>query len=92
MPRDGVTKKRKKYLGPESDFYDDIKGRAVRIEFNTNPPRDSVVVRLDWVDRYTIGVRELAGTHRKYMLSKQSIHSLERSADDHGATDDSRRL
>lgn len=82
MVREGTTKKRKKYLGPESDFYDEIKGRMIRVEFNTNPPRKAEVVKLVWVDRYNIGVCDPFG--RRYMLSKKSIHSLERSVD-HGA-------
>lgn len=78
VPRDGMPRaKRKKYLGPEADFYDTCKGKTVRIAFNTNPEREPVTVRLDWVDRFTIGVRDTT-TGRKSMLFKKSIHSLER--------------
>lgn len=73
--------KRKKYLGPESDFFDNLKGRIVKIEFNTVPARKGLLARLDWVDRYTVGVRD-PQTGRRIMLYKQSIHTLERSDGD----------
>lgn len=89
MPKDG-SRRRKKYLGPESDFYDNLKGRTVKIEFNTQPPRKGLTARLDWVDRYTVGIRDpLSG--RRSMLFKKSIHTLERSDDD-GTSINSGRL
>lgn len=88
VPRDGMPKsKRKKYLGPEADYYDTCKGKMVCIEFNTSPPRDAVTVRLDWVDRFTIGVRDTT-TGKKTMLFKKSIHSIERDGTN-GHTDSS---
>lgn len=88
VPRNGNQKaKRKKYLGPESDFYDECKGKMVRIEFNSTPQRESITVRLAWVDRFTIGVLDET-TGRKTLLYKSSIHSIERDGNN-GRSDNS---
>jgi hypothetical protein len=75
-----VAKKRKKYLGPESDFWDQCKGQAVRIEFRQEGV-DPVTVRLDWVDRYTVGVRDIKSGQRR-MLFKSVLASIERNRED----------
>jgi len=77
---DNAKPKRKKFLGPEADYWDLCKGKLVRIEFQRRD-RDPIVVRLDWVDRYTIGVRDIT-TGQKRMLFKEGIYSIERDIDD----------
>lgn len=84
MPREGPPKRRKKYLGPESDFYDELKGQIVRVEFDRGT---SVIARLVWVDRYTIGLSDLK-TGKRSMRYKHCINGIERS-EDHGATEHS---
>lgn len=74
------AKKRKKFLGPEADFWDQCKGRTVRIEFYQEEV-EGITVRLDWVDRYTVGVRDLkSGTKR--MLFKSGLKSIEKERED----------
>lgn len=78
--RQPAVKKRKKYLGPEADFWDQLKGKTVRIEFHREDV-EGITVRLDWVDRYTVGVRDLkSGTKR--MLFKSGLQSIERERED----------
>jgi hypothetical protein len=51
--------KRKKYVGPEADAYDRLKGQDVYIESIMSDPDGNVVEmrgRLKWVDHYTIGI------------------------------------
>jgi len=67
---------RKKYLGPESDFYDRCKGEEVQIELLGDDRIQVIRVQLDWVDRYTIGVRDALGS--KFMVNKSAIRSLGR--------------
>lgn len=97
MSDKGGPKKRKKYLGPESDFYDELKGKIVRIEFVAEENREPMTAKLDWVDRFTIGLRDMV-TGRRFMLFKHVLHSLEKSFsgfegdEKHGTTTDSGRL
>lgn len=74
------AKKRKKFLGPEADFWDICKGKTVRIEFHREDV-EGITVRLDWVDRYTVGVRDLKSGHKR-MLFKSGLKSVERERED----------
>jgi hypothetical protein len=96
VPEKVGPKKRKKYLGPESDFWDELKGKTVRIQF-ADTKRPDMVARLDWVDRFTIGLRDTVNG-RRFMLFKHVLHSLEKGFsgfegdDKHGTTTDPGRL
>lgn len=80
MVKNDVPKKRKKYLGPESDFYDELKGQIVKVGVDDG---SDLVARLVWVDRYTIGLKDLV-TGKRSMWYKHSIQVIERN-EDHGA-------
>lgn len=80
MPKNDAPKKRKKYLGPESDFYDELKGQIVKVEMDDG---SDLIARLVWVDRFTIGLMDL-GTRKRSMWYKHSIRGVERS-EEHGA-------
>jgi hypothetical protein len=82
-PNNGTRKKKKKFTGPESDFYDKCKGQMIRIEF-IHPGRKPLVARLDWVDLYTIGLRDVT-SGRKIMMRKTDIHTIQRD-DDNGSS------
>lgn len=67
--------KRKKYIGPEADFYDSLKKQRVRVEFISEP--DTFLdCRLEWVDRFTIGV---TFENRMVMYYKHNIFSIQLS-------------
>lgn len=52
-----MKKVAKKRYGPESDEFNRIKGRVVRIfPLGITDPLEAWVGKLRWVDRYTIGV------------------------------------
>jgi len=82
VPKEGSPKRRKKYLGPESDFYDELKGKVVQVQLDRGA---QVVARLVWVDRFTIGLASLT-TGKRTMWYKHCIRAIERSGE-HGAAD-----
>jgi sRNA-binding regulator protein Hfq len=67
--------KRKKYLGPEADFYDQLKKQLVRVDF-ISEPETFLVGRLEWVDRFTIGI---SFENRMIMYYKHNIFSIQLS-------------
>ncbi len=64
--------KKKKYNGPESDFYDRLKGKSVIIAL-----RDDEKIRrqLKWVDRYSVGVLNDDGAEQ--LICKHAIATIE---------------
>lgn len=84
MPREGSPRRRRKYLGPESDFYDELKGQVVQVELDRGV---SLTARLAWVDRFTIGLADLK-TGKRTMWYKHAIRAIERS-EKHGASEHS---
>lgn len=75
------TEKKKAARGPESAFFDTLKGQNVLIDLHEgsavpNEPPAMPVVKLLWVDRYTIGIRTRDGRER--MIYKKYIRGIER--------------
>lgn len=61
--------------GPESRYFDTIKGKSILIFWkHGGPEKDPLHCTLLWVDRFTIGVR-LGGGER--MIYKDAIESIE---------------
>lgn len=61
--------------GPESAFYDGLKGQDVCIHSDPWNCVDPIRATLLWVDRYSIGVRDRNGRER--MIYKQTIGCIE---------------
>jgi hypothetical protein len=79
-----MTEKPKKSFGPESDFFQKLKGREVRAETRVGEHGTPRVYqgKLLWVDRYSIGmlavpysVREIY-VPREMLLYKSALLSL----------------
>ncbi len=82
-----ASDKKKAARGPESAYFDTLKGQPVLIDMHGFPPPDSqgalevpLQCRLLWVDRYTIGVRVRNGRER--MIYKKFIRGIERDDQD----------
>ena len=70
---------KKKARGPESGFFDTLKGQKVLIDLDG----DALCCTLIWVDVYTIGIR-VPETGRERMIYKKYIRGIER--DDNAGT------
>ncbi len=76
-----AQEKKKQARGPESGFFDTLKGQDVLIDLHGGNSADGYLgagapVRLLWVDRYTIGIRTRDGRER--MIYKKFIRGIER--------------
>lgn len=73
---------KKKGWGPESEFYDTLKGEEVLIVLNIVEETAeqypvAVEATLLWVDRYSIGVRDALGKER--LIMKNVIATIEKA-------------
>jgi len=69
------SKSKKKRRGPESEFYDTLKGSDVVIELRNQPPGVPMEreARLVWVDVYSVGL-EIEG--ERLLLYKSNISTI----------------
>lgn len=78
-----MSGEKRKSFGPESDFWNTLKGKRVVIRLRTLTPW--LRAELAWVDVFTIGVKEYPNTPVR-LIYKQAIESIERDTENENNT------